>query len=326
MTAKGVKPEDEEPQDSYPYMWSPDSDIPISEFASKHKPSMIQDDGTKPWIWVQSGRTPTRKDENVAEAVEEATSLLEEVKTKVQKIQDDPDIPLRSNKKKGTKSKKETRELEQAQASEKLKEISTRQGYVSGKMLVFCPNERVDITWKNVAESLLEGPLSKTTAYLAKVATCPINDTHNSQHIICIYVPDVYDQAAVTEVLRVLVRQHGITPNGVKSNLYTSIGLDSKHPSGIQSTVWKNTALIPDAELKALKGEYFDEIPTDAKVAPSSKAKEVAPTAAEGVSDDVKPASKVKAKSGPKLKRKAAADDPFASDSESDEPKKKARK
>ena len=49
-------------------------------------------------------------------------------------------------------------------------------------------------------ESLVEGPLSKTAAYLAKVATCPVTDTHNSQHVLCIYVPDVYDKPAVTEV------------------------------------------------------------------------------------------------------------------------------
>ncbi|VDC00333.1 unnamed protein product [Peniophora sp. CBMAI 1063] len=324
MSVKDVKSEDEKPQGSYPYMWSPTSETSITEFTSKHKPSMIQDDGTKPWIWVQSGRAPARTDENVAEAVEEATVLVEEVQEKVQKIQDDPDIPIRSNKKKGTKSKKELRELEQAQASERLKELSTKHGYVSGKILVFCPNERVDATWKSVAESLVDGPLAKTASYLAKVATCPVVDTHNSQHVLCIYVPDVYDQTAVTEVLRVLFRQHGIAPNGVKSNLYTSIGLDSKHPSGIQSTVWKNTALLPDTEIKALKEAYFNEL-SEAKNVSSTTAEE-ATTAADDATKDTKPASKAKAtKSGPKLKRKPAGD-PFASDSDSDEPKKKARK
>ena len=58
----------------------------------------------------------------------------------------------------------------------------------------------------------------------------------------------------------------------------------------------------------------------------SSEAKETAPAQTDATSDDAKPAPKAKAKAGPKLKRKAAAGDPFASDSEPDEPKKKARK
>ena len=73
---------------------------------------------------------------------------------------------------------------------------------------------------------------------------------------------------ALHQVLRVLLRKHGITPNGVKSNLYTSIGmirisaidasyaelcsgLDSKHPSGIQSTVSLSGSMpraIPNAD------------------------------------------------------------------------------
>ena len=60
----------------------------------------------------------------------------------------------------------------------------------------------------HTTESLIEGPLSKTAAYLAKVATCPVTDTHNSQHVLCIYVPDVYDQLAVTEVIQIFLLHH----------------------------------------------------------------------------------------------------------------------
>jgi hypothetical protein len=43
------------------------------------------------------------------------------------------DIPIRANKKKGLKSKKEVREEIQTQAASQLKEIAVKHGYVSGK-------------------------------------------------------------------------------------------------------------------------------------------------------------------------------------------------
>lgn len=127
----------------------------------------------------------------------------------------------------------------QAEASEQLKEISQRHGYVSGKWwalcsiithltngssrLIFASAEKVDMIWSKLArmtfyistqnsqlkyvlkESLISGPLSSTCAYLAKVATSPKSDTPNYQHVMCLYMPDVYDKDAVTEVIQDLV-------------------------------------------------------------------------------------------------------------------------
>ncbi|KAF7982282.1 hypothetical protein HWV62_29541 [Athelia sp. TMB] len=121
-------------------------------------------------------------------------------------------------------------------------------------------------------------------------------------------MPDVYDQDKVTEVMRILLGEHGVNLSGVKSNLYTAIGLDSKHASGIQSTsrthkgtkVWKNTALLKDTEIKQLKDSYFAGL-TAAKATVSDKAKEKESAAAN------KPKK-------PVLKKKAAEADPFDSD------------
>jgi hypothetical protein len=48
--------------------------------------------------------------------------------------------------------------------------------------------------------SLIEGPLASTSAHLTKVATSPRNEQPNHQHVLCLYVPDVYDKSDVTEV------------------------------------------------------------------------------------------------------------------------------
>jgi hypothetical protein len=105
--------------------------------------------------------------------------------------------------------------------------------------------------------SVVSGPLAATCAFSVKVATSPA-DGGSSQHLICVYMPDVYDKDAVTEVMnmkfdsksylcltdapapqvmKVLLRNHGLNLSGVKSNMYTALGIDSKHPSGLPSTV-----------------------------------------------------------------------------------------
>lgn len=48
--------------------------------------------------------------------------------------------------------------------------------------------------------SLVSGPLASTCAYLTKVGTSPEIETPHYQHVICLYVPDVYDKDAVTDV------------------------------------------------------------------------------------------------------------------------------
>ncbi|KAJ3551925.1 hypothetical protein NM688_g4431 [Phlebia brevispora] len=292
----------------YPYLWNKGSGTPLKEFLAKYKPSMVQDDGSKPWIWVLKDAAPL-SDEDVEEeaAQAEAKTILTEVAEKVEAIQNDSSIPVRSNKKKGTKSKKELREAIQAEATEKFKDISVRYKCVSGKWLIFAPSEKVDAIWSTLATSLIEGPLASTAAYSIKVATSPREETPNYQHVLCLYIPDVYDKEKVVEVMKVLLRQHGMNLMGVKSNLYTAIGLDSKHPSGIQSTVWKNSALMKDTEIKAreLKDQYFADLQTSKAAASTEKATEKAAT----------PKSETAAK-GKLKKKKKVADDPFASDEE----------
>ncbi|KAI9068924.1 hypothetical protein FKP32DRAFT_1663497 [Trametes sanguinea] len=290
--------------DGYGYEWTPSSQLPLQDFLAKYKPSMVQNDGTRPWLWVRKSDTfPENK--GVEEAIKEASALLSETTERVEKIQNDPSIPIRANKKKGTKSKKELREEAQHEATGKLKEISQKHGFVSGKWLIFAPPDRVDAVWSAIATSLVSGPLSTTAAYAAKVATSPPNDTPNYNHLLCVYLPDVYNRDSVTEVMKVLLRNHGMNLMGVKSNLYTEIGIDSKHPSGIPSTVWKNTALMKETEIKALKDEYFAELnATKSAAAEDAAAKKSAAGEAK--------------KPKPKLKKKVD-DNPFGSDDEEKE-------
>jgi len=231
-------------------------------------------------------------------ATEEASQYLKDITERVEKIKNDDSIPVRANKKKGLRSKKELREEIQNEAAEKLKEISIRHGFVVGKWLIFATPDKVDAIWSTIATSLITGPLSSTCAKVAKVSTSPQNETPDYKHVLCLYMPDVYDKAKVTEVMKVLLGQHGMSLMGVKSDLYTAIGLDSKHSSGVQSTIWKNSALMKDSEMKELKDKYFAGL-NSAKTDKAEK-------------------SGALAKSKPALKKRAAEEDPFASDEDDD--------
>ncbi|PFH52117.1 hypothetical protein AMATHDRAFT_74413 [Amanita thiersii Skay4041] len=305
--------EDALPGSQYTCFWSSKSELSLDDFLAKYRPSMVQNDGTKPWIWVQRGTVgPSNNDDNHFDAIVDATDLLTEYTARIESIKDDPSIPIRSSKKKGVRSKKESREELQAEAADKLKEVSLKYHYYSGKWLLFAPADKVDSIWSSLAKSLVSGPLASSSATLAKVSTSPATEVPFYQHVICLYIPNVYDKEDVTAVMKILLRNHGFNLSGVKSTLYTLIGLSSKHPSGIQSTIWKNTALMSDTDMKALKDAFYsgsigkkhnDKADTGGSDMPEGSHSQA----------DNEPRKTVKPKS--KLKKKAEANF-FASDDE----------
>jgi len=71
--------------ENYTYEWSANSDVPLADFLTKYKPSMVQNDGTKPWIWVRGVDSPAGM-KGMEEAVKEASTLLDEVSKRVEDI------------------------------------------------------------------------------------------------------------------------------------------------------------------------------------------------------------------------------------------------
>ncbi|KAF8740477.1 hypothetical protein RHS02_04581, partial [Rhizoctonia solani] len=274
--------------DGYEYSWKPSAGMSIDEFLQKYKPTMVLDDGTKPWIWVRrlehepldsvnrSDIDGTRSDTSI---IERGQKLLEDYTGRIENIQKDESIPVRANKKKGLRSKKEIREETATEATEKFKHLCQESGLTSGKLLAvfvclffvciltllfrlfFVQAEHIDGAFSRMARDLITGALSKTPAFCLKVATTPGDVLPNHRYLICLYLPDLYDRAAAAEVLRTVCQSTGIRPNSAKTDLYTMIGLDSKHPSGIKSTIWNPTDLIPDIELKVtvLIETYWNE-------------------------------------------------------------------
>ncbi|KAG8903649.1 hypothetical protein FRB99_002887 [Tulasnella sp. 403] len=143
----------------------------------------------------------------------------------------------------------------QRETVKSFREIAVKYGFTYGKWLCYAKNDTVDSLWNKISTSIVDGPLAVTTAQLAKVSTTKASD-EQSQHVICLYLPNIFDKDEAKKVLQILIKEHGITPTGAKPDLYTHINLDSKHKSGIRSTVWQPRELLSDAEIKALRDAY----------------------------------------------------------------------
>jgi hypothetical protein len=129
----------------------------------------------------------------------------------VDPLKNDDSIPVRANKKKGLKSKKEVREEVQEKATEALKEIAVKHGFISGKWyastagtllepdalarLVFAEGGHVDITFRKLAESLISGPLAETSVTAVRCTTTPLStvEGQESRYSITVHFPNVYD-------------------------------------------------------------------------------------------------------------------------------------
>lgn len=82
--------------------------------------------------------------------------------------------------------------------------------------------------------------------FLAKVAPTPAtSDPSTVSHVVCLYIRDIYDLDTVREVLKVLLKEHGLEPSAAKSDLYTLVGIDSHHPTKLRSSIWRVFEVLP---------------------------------------------------------------------------------
>ncbi|CAE6418131.1 unnamed protein product [Rhizoctonia solani] len=82
--------------EEYRYSWKPSSEPSIDEFLQKYKPTMVVDDGTKPWIWIRRlehepldsvNSTDSKDNDSNKSAIENAHKLLEDYTEKIASIQ-----------------------------------------------------------------------------------------------------------------------------------------------------------------------------------------------------------------------------------------------
>ncbi|KZP00491.1 hypothetical protein CALVIDRAFT_277603 [Calocera viscosa TUFC12733] len=244
---------DSETSDEYIYSWTPEHELSIDEFLAKYKPSKTKDDGEKPWIWVE--RVPAVNQQWYRSIVGAGILILKAATNKVVEIQRDRNIPWHSNGDVNVRGKRDLQTEVRTQALADLEQLCREKGTTCGKWLFFVHRQSIDRVWATIAKSLVEGELAETVACEAKVSTVRQDDT-GPHHLICLYLPNIYDKEAATEVLEVLIRKLGVTPVNAKPDIYTHIGLYTKHPSGIRPTIWQAKDLLSEDALKELHEEY----------------------------------------------------------------------
>ncbi|EEB94151.1 hypothetical protein MPER_07085 [Moniliophthora perniciosa FA553] len=170
---------------------------------------------------------------------------------------------------------------------------------VEPRRLVFPKHSRAEIE-EHFRRLPDRWPLAETDVHTAKVSTSPERDDPKYQHVICLYIPDVYDKDSVTKYV----------PTGLEKNSFDTqrTALDLEEFS-THERLRDEGSVYRGLELKE---QFYTELRAVPKVTAVPAATTSTTTAA---------ASQTK----PKLKKKKGKDDPFASDDEGQEASKPAK-
>ncbi|GAA5898486.1 hypothetical protein JCM6882_007793 [Rhodosporidiobolus microsporus] len=238
----------------------------VESFLTTYKPS-TNNASHGPWYWVQIPRTDDDKngkpaehlngeDEGYAGFETDAAEVMSKLDSRLEWIK--ANAPVRGNKKEGTKSQKELREVEHEKLREDLEKLAKKHKILSGKWLFFRKDDLIDVTWEKIVKAiaLRDGVLAKTgVVTTAKVSSVAEEGSGDPNHVICVYVNDSFDQEQVKKAFKVLVEDLGLVSMAYKADAYTIAGIDSKRPGGgFKSSLYGKTTFMTNDEIEeALK-------------------------------------------------------------------------
>lgn len=221
------------------------------------------------WIWVRSSRAnggdPDKKPTN--ESLNQAKKILDELVRRLEDIEKNDDIPRVKSRTSGP-SKKMLKDSSVEKCENALRNIGLR-NWPSGKWMFFEGAEYVNIVFGKLAQSIIDGPLSKlknARCHSIKVATADSLRFDNgrpgqgSRQLICLYFDNIWSKEDATEVLECIVKEHGQIPNSAKADLYTMINLDSNHPSKIRSTLYRPAEIFTWEQMREWQSEFFEAL------------------------------------------------------------------
>ncbi|KAF3930933.1 hypothetical protein ABW19_dt0208471 [Dactylella cylindrospora] len=240
-----------------PTFYGPGTSESISKFLREYIPSETLSSDAGPWIWVKKDKqqhdpdTATRTPLEEASVILEGKAILDQVTAKLLSIETDDDIPIRSSQSKPINKMRARDEAYNAAKSE-LQKLAQKHKYTSGKWLIFAKPTYCDYAFQVIAKSLIGGPLRDSSADCVKISTSDGSMEGEQRHVLCLYVPNIYDKDAVKEVLDILIKHHGIEPSSTKPDLYTAISLDSTHPSRMRPVIFHTTDFYTKQEIKNL--------------------------------------------------------------------------
>ncbi|PWN51896.1 hypothetical protein IE53DRAFT_367676 [Violaceomyces palustris] len=255
-------------------LWKPSLDIDLDVWLDMNKPSLTPSSpGGDGWIWVTTERKPGRN--HVLGELDDWNTAVELVDLAVKEretINNDPTIPLRASRAKGASKKQRRMEIEGKLRSDLAELGNKRAGWRSGKWMLFVSPSYVDYVFAKLAKSVFEGSLSqlrKARCYTIKAATKDAaergDDSHGSSfmrndgsgtYLICVYFENVWNKEHATEVLRCLIESDGERPTACKPDLYTLLGINSKHESGLRSTIYQPKELFTLDEVEEMNSRW----------------------------------------------------------------------
>ncbi|CEH17548.1 hypothetical protein CBOM_03959 [Ceraceosorus bombacis] len=229
----------------------------LDAFLKENRPSSVQRsyDG---WIWVVGPRRSLIQEAAPIseEVLLKARSMVKTLEDEIRSIDDDPNIPVRGRK--GVLSKKQRREKAQADADLKYKlaELAVSSGFSVGKWLFFRRGTSVDLLFATLAKSISDGPLSRLKAAVTTVKAAVLPQQESEEQVVCLYFDDFFDQDTAREILTCVIKEHGVLPAAAKSDLYTELGITSKHPTGLRSTEYQPRELLMQSQIDDWQAAY----------------------------------------------------------------------
>ncbi|KAL7409435.1 hypothetical protein BDY24DRAFT_418843 [Mrakia frigida] len=227
----------------------------LDDFLNKHQASKTFDtkNGSLPYIIVETGLPSIKKKKEVTALQKKVKAIFKQMRSEIDRIQSDNKIPTRG---------KRATELEAAvpnklflrtkaadEAATQIRELAIEAHETEGNFHATEYRDVVDSLFGKLCRSLINGPLSQTSARAVAVSTIVPWQTQKIYHDIFIVYPDVYDEAATTEIAHVLIQDHRFQTNqlnmGVRSNLYRSCKL-TKSEDGFRAMIWS----LKDLDLK----------------------------------------------------------------------------
>lgn len=122
----------------------------------------------------------------------------------------------------------------------------------------------VDATLRTLAHSLVDGPLARLAeagvrVHSVKAGCKDQRRDGENDFLVALFYEDVWDRAGSADLARCLLRNHKLFARAAKSDLWSVLGIDSRHWSGITSSLYNYDSLLPRDEQNELVELYEQE-------------------------------------------------------------------
>ncbi|KAJ1036389.1 hypothetical protein NDA13_000269 [Ustilago tritici] len=281
-------------ENAQPLVWILNHDEGLNDWLGSHPPSRLgappalNNGLVTPPIWVLHLKTVDELAEltpnaNINPAFIKATNMAREAAAKVDTIQQDEEIPTKSNGKSLIKSKKQCRTEVQDNFHDQIILMSADDPlWGQGRWTLLVRPQNINETFSALAISLATGELKRHGSIIAlrartllpsesfvdskkkgspvrkgsarsPTSSRPIGDIPLG---IDIFFRPVWNSTAARDVLRVVAGACGEMPAFCKSSLYSRLGIRNDHPLGVHASLYNSKILTSPADTKQWIDKY----------------------------------------------------------------------